>query len=1052
MYKGIIKYYILIIVFISAFQTIYGQDSYTVKGKIVTSNGKPINNVSVSVVGVDAAPVVTDEEGNFTIQTPSGNEWLIIDPLAAYKNKRVFLNNRKEMVIYLSEIDMRSGHDDIATINQINIKRRDIVGSFTELEMDMLGKRNIITIDQAFQGKVPGVFTTSHSGMPGQGAVSFLRGINSMHASNSPLVVVDGMPIENTGIFESNIDGNEYNPLTSIDPADISEVTILKDPSMTSVYGSKAANGVILINTLEPKSTETTINASLRSGYNVAAQDFIPQLNDVQYKSLANEVLITSPSKEENFSEDYPGLYMNKGDKSFSRYNHNTNWQDMIYADGLSMNAYLSVKGGSDIARYGLSVGYHNEEGTFKNTSYDRFNVRLVSDLNIFSWFQMKINANLTNSNAFLMESAISTQTSPMHASLAKPPIMGPYQYDNEGNQLSLIDNVDELGTSNPLAVTSSFKGENKNYRLLSSVLGLFQINENLTFNSLVGLNFNTMKESVFMPNNGMELYADEEAYNVAQHTNNFLYTFNNNSYFEYSGNIDGIHEFKTALGLRVQTNTLQVDFGEAMNMPENDQFQSLQSGQNDLRKIEGSNALWNWMSLYNQITYKYKDKYVFNTGISADFSSLTGKEAETAFNMMDMPFGLFYSMGAGWRISEEIFLKNIHAIENLFLRASYGTNGNGDIGNYNALDYYKLSRYRETSVLVPGGLPNESLKYEENQKFNAGLNVSLWGSRTRLMMDYFLNTTKDMVIYEAQENYTGFTFKPTNGGEVQNRGLELSVFQRIIDGQHFEWDFSTALSFVSNEVTEIKGDKLVTAFVGGEFVTMEGKPINSFYGYQFEGVFKNSAEADSANLINDKGIPFGPGDAIYKDISGPDTIPDGQINNYDKVTLGSPMPEFFGSISNRFKYKRWSLDVMLQFVYGNEMYNYNRYLNERMSDLSNQSQHVLKRWQHEGDETNVPRALWNDPVGNSDFSSRWIEDGSYMRLKNITLGYSIQEAFLFFKNAEIYLSANNLLTFHRYLGFDPEFSYSYDVMNQGIDYGLMPQYRQFIVGFNLGL
>ena len=1032
--------------------TMLGQDTLLVRGKIVAGKNKPVQDVSVSVAGMDQAPVITGEDGEFSVQVLTGNEWLIIKPIGDYKEKQVALNNRQELVISLSSKDIKSGYDDVEMVNQTKMKRRDIVASIRDMDVNDLQYGNIVSINQAFQGQVAGMFTTTHSGMPGQGAVSYIRGISSPFISNDPLYMVDGIPIEHSGLFESNLEGNVYNPLSTIDPADISSVTIVKDPSLTALYGTKAANGLVLIKTLEPKATETTISVSLRNGVNVSPQGFIPQLADEHYKTLANEILITSPVNEEWFEEYYPGLYIDQGDDQYYRYTHNTNWQKLVFSNALMNDAYLSMKGGSDIAKYGLSVGYHNQGGVFENTSYNRFNVRLVSDLNVFSWLQMKVNANLTNTNSYLRESAISYQTSPLMTSLSKPPILGPYQYDDQGQQLSILDDVDELGTSNPMAVNKNFKGENKNYRFISSILATIDISKPLKLNTLIGLNFNTMKESVFRPNRGMENYFNGEAINVAQGMNNQLFSFYSDNYLNYSKQFSSVHSLHVSSGFRIHTNRLEVDFGEAMNMPENDQYTTLQSGENDLRMVSGNNARWNWLSIYNQISYKFKDTYLVNTGLSADFSTLTGLKAQTAFNIFDMPFDLFYSIGAGWRLSNEAILEDIDGLENFLLRASYGSTGNGSIGLYNALDYYRLTRYRETSGLVPGTINNQYLKHERIDQINTGVDLSLWGGRTRLSLDYFIQTTRDMLIYEPQVGYVGFNYRPSNAGMVRNTGWELTFFQRMIDGKQFDWDISPSISLLSNRVMDVKGDKLVTSFEGGDFVTQRGDPVNSFYGYLFEGVYATQEEALEAGLVNAKGMAYGSGDAIFSDVSGPDNQPDGVINSYDKVNLGSPLPDFFGSISTRLQYARWILDMRLQFVYGNEVFNYARYMNERMVDLSNQSQHVLQRWQYEGDQTNVPRALWNDPVGNSDFSSRWIEDGSYIRLKNITLGYSIPGEFLVFKNADLYITATNLFTIDNYLGYDPEFSYSYNPMQQGIDYGLMPQFRQFLFGIRVGL
>jgi TonB-linked SusC/RagA family outer membrane protein len=1051
MFRRIRKYWLLLFVLSIASHSLSGQDSLVITGKIFANKHTPLKDVSVSVEGREIAPVLTDKDGAFSITVPSGNEWLIFNPVGIYKSKRVFLNNRRTVLISLSEEDMKSGYDDADLLNRSEMQR-NIITSFTDLDLKSALQDNIISIDQAFQGTIPGMITINHSGMPGQGTLNFLRGVKSMNTSNSPLVIVDGIPIENPGLFESNIDGNYFNPLSTFDPSDISSVIILKDPIFTSLYGSKASNGVVLIQTLQPQATQTSINVSVQSGFNLSPNNLIPQLNNEQYKSLANEILVSSPIKEEIFKEKYPGLYVNENDDEYFRYMHNTNWQELIFNNSWFYNAYISLSGGSEVSTHGLSIGYHNQEGVFKNTNNSRFSVRFVSNLNIFRWFKMNVAASLANSNSSLKESALSPETSPIMTALSKPPILNPYEYDEEGQKLTILDEVDELGTSNPLAVMNNFIGDNKNYRFISSLKGQADITETLKWNTLVGINFNTMKEYVFMPNKGMEKYFFGEADNVSQSANTQIFSFYTDNYLNYRQKFNSLHSISTFIGFRIHTNNFEADFGEAKNLPENDQYTNLQSGQSDYKRITGANGIWNWLSVYNQISYKFKDKYILNTGLSADFSTRTGLDAETAFHLFGLPFGLFYSVGAGWRISEEPFFDRFQGLENLMLRVSYGTTGNDDIGNYSALDYYTSVRYRETSGLIPGPISNKSLKYEKIKQFSLGLDISLWGDRTSFTANYYNLITDDILVYIPQKTYTGYTLKPVNSGTLKNMGFEVTAFQRIFDHAVFKWNIIPSVSFLSNEVKWLDGRALVTLFEGGEFITREGSPVNSFYGYQYDGVLSTDEDARQANLVNETGIPFKAGDAIYRDLSGPEDKPDGIINDYDKINLGSPVPVFFGSLINTFKYHRWSLDFMIRFVYGNEIFNYVRYLNERMVDLSNQSANVLKRWQYEGQTTDVPRALWNDPVGNSDFSSRWIENGSYLQLKHVTLSYKIPDNFLVFKSADFYFTATNLFTINEYLGYDPEFSYSADPMEQGIDYGLMPQFRQFMFGIRFGL
>lgn len=1039
---------VLLLAFLQCY--IFAQDSFTINGKILGEQNKPLANISVSIEGEATTPAITDENGSFTLSCSSGSEWLIITPIGNYKPKRVYLNNRTTPTITLADKSLQTGHDDVFLLNRKE-KRRNIVSSFEEVDLSKIHHKNISTIDQYFQGRIPGMLSSGRSGMPGRGMVSYLHGIKSMQSNNSPLYIIDGMPLEQPGLFGSDIDGNAYNPLTNIDPFDIASITILKDPVATSIYGSKASNGVIIIQTLEPTATNTTIDVLYRTGFNYAPSQF-PQLNAEQYKLLANEILTSSLKPEEEFIDEYPGLYAYPGNDSYYRYNNYTNWQDLVLENSNMNNIYLTVKGGGGLARYGLSVGFLNHKGVFKNTAYNRFNVRFVSHMNLTSAIRMDISANLINNNSTLKEGMLSRETSPVYTSLSKPPIMAPYQYTKEGTHLELIDDVDELGTSNPLAVSENFSGKNNNYRFISSAKGQVDLTPTLQWNTLFGLNFNAMKEVVFMPNQGMVLYFNDEAENVSQSLNNYLFSFYTDNFLSYQNKDKSLHNLFTAAGFRMNTNQLQLDRGEAKNLPENDEYTNLQSGQNDLRIIGGDNQKWNWLSVYGQANYTFLDRYILSASGSLDYSTRVGPDAADLLYISDLPFGMFYAVGAAWRVSNESFLKNIQMLEDLKLRISYGTTGNDDIGNLNALSYYKITHYRETSGLIPGAIPNTSLKFETTHQTNLGLDISLWGDRTRFTANYYIMTTDDMLIYEPQQLFTGYKYKPANSGSVENKGIELSLFTRIIDGKNFNWNIIANISQFNNEVKNLDNEQLITPFAGGEFITKAGWEVISFYGYQFDGVFSTYEEATEAALVNEKGIPFGAGDARYVDLSGPEGVPDQVINDYDKTVLGSPIPDLFGSLTTQFSYKRWWLDAMVQFTSGNEVFNFLRYENENMTDLSNQSTNTLKRWQNSGDITDVPRALWKDPIGNTAFASRWIEDGSYIRLKTVTLGYSIPGEFLIFRNADLFMTVTNLYSIHDYLGFDPEFSYSFKIMEQGIDYGLMPQHTQMLFGIKLGL
>jgi TonB-linked SusC/RagA family outer membrane protein len=1027
------------------------QDTLIIGGTILSQSGQPVPNVSISIEGSSLLPVVTNENGKFSLKAITGEEWIVVSPIAEYKMKRIFLNKRKDITIYLADNDVSTGEDQISILSQ-PIRQKDIISAFSELKTDNINKIQALSIDQYMQGRIPGMYVVNRSGMPGSGTVTTIRGMSSIYATNQPLYVIDGIPLTSYGLFGSNLDGYAYNPLTGINPFDISMTTIVKDPAITAAYGSQASNGLIFIETLNPSVTQTTIDLDLRTGYSLSPSNLIPQLNGDQHKTLMNEILFSSGMLEENIKKNYPVLFLTEDSVRYIDYQHNTKWQDLIFQNSTFNNLNLVVKGGDEIARYGLSFGYVNSKGIIKTTGYSGYNLRFVGRLNIFTWLKMNAGVSLITNSASVKEAATVKETNPILASLAKSPLTNPYQYDIDGNELTILAEVDELGTSNPVAIIKNYEAKNKNNSFISNIGFEALINEHISLNGKFNITYNVLKEQIFMPNHGMEHYYNLEAINVSKAANNSLTSLYNNTYLSYNRKLGNNHQITSNSGLNVLTNNFEFDWGLTKNAHENDQYRTLQDGQDNLREIGGQNRKWNWMSLYEYFTYQYKDRYLLTVCFTFDGSSRVGDNAINTLKIADIPFGFFYSGGIGWRLSSESFLKNQEWLEELKVRITAGKTGNDDFGESSAKNYYLPIKFRETTGLYPGVFPNDKLSYETVNQVNAGLDLSLWGDRLRTSFDVYRSVTNNMVIYAPLTAYFGYDYKIENGGKLENRGLEFYTFFRVIDKTNFKWDLQVNFSTVKNEILDIKGEKLVTSILGGEVVNMEGSPANSFYGYKFKGVYSTQAEADQASLVNDRNIPYQAGDAIYEDISGPNSVPDSVINNYDKTVIGSSMPDYFGGLTSSFSYKRWTLSALIQFVSGNEIFNYVRYKNERLTGLENQSQNVLNRWQYDGQITSVPRASWEDPVGNSAFSTRWIEDGSYLRLKNIYLSYRIPGQFLVFKNAEFYIAASNIFTLDKYLGYDPEFGFSHLQIHQGIDYGLAPQPRQFIAGIKIGL
>jgi TonB-linked SusC/RagA family outer membrane protein len=1042
---------ILISMGLVAALSLSGQDSIAVTGVVRNSSGEAIPNASVSIEGSSKLPVITDAEGRFEIAPESEDAWLIIAPATGYKTRRLNLNHMRELTVVLTPNDLRSGDDPMVLFSS-QVPRRNMVPSQTDVVVTDMYQSSALSVDQYLQGRTPGMYVVNRSGMPGSGAVTSIRGVNSINSNNMPLYIVDGIPQVSHGLFGSNLAGYTYNALMGINTFDISRTTVYKDPSVETVFGSKGSNGLIFIETLDPSATQTSIELNFRTGYSLAPSNQIPQMDAGQHNTLMNEVLFSTGMHEEDIREFYPTLFLEKDDPRYIDYQHNTNWQDYIFNNSFFYNMNVKVKGGDEIARYGLSFGYLDSDGIIESTGFQGYNLRFISRLNIFSWLKMDAGVSLNYNNSSQKESAVVKQTSPILTALAKSPMLNPYQYDLEGRELDILSEVDEIGVSNPLATIENYEASNNNYSF-TSMLGLEgTINRSLSVVSQFSFTYDVLKEQIFMPNLGMEDYYNHEANNVSKATNNDLTSLYNNTFLKYRKTFGNNHLLTSNTGMYLMNNKYQNDWGLTKNAHENDQYRDLQDGINNLREIGGDNRTWNWVSFYENLTYAFRNRYFIHATVNVDGSSRVGDEAANTIRMGNIPFGLFYSGGLAWRVSDESFLKNQAWLEDLRLRITYGKTGNDDIGEASATNYYEAAKFRETVGLYPALLYNDKLTYETVTMLDAGLNLSLLGNRFTVDFDYYVSHTDNMIIYSPVESYLGYDYLIENGGTMRNKGWEVGTFFRLIDTRSFKWDLELTFSTIENEVTSIKGDLLSYAIPGGEKVNKTGSPANSFYGYIYQGVYSTEAEAQEAGLVNNRSIPYGAGDARYADLSGPEGTPDGVINEFDKTIIGNPLPDYYGGLITAFSFKGFTLSGFLQISSGQEVFNYVRFQNEKMTGLENQSQNVLNRWQYEGQQTDVPRALWDDPMGNSAFSSRWIEDGSFMRVKFIKLAYTMPTQFLMFKSAEFYASVNNILTVTSYLGYDPEFAYSFSQMDQGVDYGLTPMPRQFIIGVTLGL
>ena len=505
-------------------------------------------------------------------------------------------------------------------------------------------------------------------------------------------------------------------------------------------------------------------------------------------------------------------------------------------------------------------------------------------------------------------------------------------------------------------------------------------------------------------------------------------------------------------MGIRWQKNTFDQDYGIGRNTP-SDYYTNLNRGNPLLRQIGGSNRAWNWGSLYSNVSYSYADKYLLSATLSSDISSRVGKNAANTIKIGNMPVGVFYSVAGAWRISNEKFFSTIRGIEELKLRASYGVTGNDDIGEVNSFSHFVVRQYRESAVLVPGGLANDALTFQTKKQINLGVDFSLLANRVHFTFNYFDNKNENVVMLEPQSTYLGYDTYPNNTASFSTKGFEAEAFYRVVSQPDFSLDLGLNFSRYNTMIDHIsQGQQIVDGPGQMQIINRAGYPINSFYGYRFTGVYATSQEAHAANMYNSRGMPFRAGDAIYENVADANGNLDHVIDNNDRQILGSFEPDFYGGFFLTSRYQNIRLNMFFQGVYGNDVYNYLRRENESMTGLENQSVKTLQRWQYEGQQTTIPKATWNDPIGNHVFSDRWIEDGSYLRLKSVTVSYDLTLNWFDLSAIELYATAYNLFTLTKYLGYDPEFSMSQDMILQGVDYANMPASRQFMLGVKVNL
>lgn len=949
------------------------------------------------------------------------------------------INQRKSV----SKADTTSTKDQQTepdvNVGYINVKNNILTGAVSVVQSAKIDEQARIAADVLLQGQSAGVQVVNSSGAPGAGALINIRGISTLNGGTAPLYIVDGIPVKSARIINPIARNADNNFLADINPLDIAKITVLKDAQATAIYGMRGANGVILIDTYGGTTGKTLLDFSAFTGV-MNAPEPVSVFNAEQYRSYIVEKEQARGLTQEQINNGV-GRYLLQSTPAnqTERYNNNTDWQNMVTRGGLYNDYHFNLRGGDAVTVYSLNAGYTKQGGAVENTNFNRFTSRFnldykvgrkLSFLNSLVYSQTKKELNDAG-NAYL--------TNPLYLSALKSPTLAAFQQDLAGLNLRDPDSADYAGRSNPYSIIDRMRNESSTNRISGRIIGQYTFSPYL--NLRIGLNgdFSRLNEKRFRPSAG---FAPEENIIRESSTQNSVELMMlNENILSYNRIFkSGTHEISAFVGNAIQSTSVDSKFGVYVNAP-SDQLSSVNTGdQRFVDTLTSFSPTWNLISFFGSAQYAYKGKYLLGATMRADGSSRFEKGNR---------WGYFPSVSAGWIISSEPFMPDNRVLSNLKLRTSYGITGNQEVGYYNSFNAAIPAGYFNYPGVRLGLLGNKDFTWEETKQFNTGLDLGLFADRISLSADFYVKNTSNLYNRILLPSISGFKSYPVSEGEIRNSGIEFGLSAKVLNGK-FQWLSSFNGAYNKNEIKSLpplmEGVSSYGDFTG---IAQVGSSVGAFYGYNALGVYKNSSDVKVKNGANDTN-PFKGGDIIFEDLDK-----NGIIDEADRKIIGKSTPDFFGGFSNAFTYKKFDLNVFVDFSIGNEVYNAQRASLEAMSTYDNQSTTVNNRWRNEGDDTNMPRLLHGDAVGNTRFSSRWIEDGSYIRFKTVSLGYTLStEKFLkgAFKSARVILTGQNLYTFSDYTGESPEVANVTNPIMYSQSYGHVPQLRSFLLGVKLGL
>lgn len=1034
-----------------------------VRGTVVDQTGESVIGASIQVKGTTQG-TITDIDGKFSLGVPDKKSVIVVS-FIGYATKELQVDTSKPMSIVLEE-DTKV-LDEVVVVGYQEVRKKDLTGSVAKADMNELLNTPVGSFDQTLGGRIAGVNVSSSEGTPGGTMNIVIRGNNSLTQDNSPLYVIDGFPVEDAAIA------------STINPSDIESLDILKDASATAIYGARGANGVVIITTKKGKvgKAQITYDGSVTMHHVTRT---IPMMDAYEFVKLQAETYPASIANSTGgYLMEYQGKQWTLDDyRDIFQYD----WQDEILRTALQHNHNIRLTGGTEGVRYNASVSYYNQDGILLNSGYERFQARANTVIK-----RDKLDINLTtNYSRSIQTGSTPSETSYSGMNNLFYSVWGyrPVTYPNKSMESLLNDVMDEaIDSSNDYRFNPirSLKEEYRKYYINNLQLNgyvSYEFIKGLKLKVSGGYTYDARKNDQF--NNSNTRYGGPTSTDKvnAQIIRNERLTWLNENTLTYQTNIKKKHFFNSLVGITFQNSDYEYYSLKSTHIP-NESLGMAGMADGTLSSSSSLKSSWSMMSYLARLNYNYKSKYYATASFRADGSSKFSKKHR---------YGYFPSGSLAWNFMEEEFMAPIKKVVGAGkLRVSWGLTGNNRIGEY---DYYALLQMLKekqgdyisngsipsgvypfdndmSSVgMVPVSLPNEHLKWETTEQWNVGLDLSFFNERLNFTADVYRKTTRDLLLEASLPLVSGYYSATKNIGKVRNDGLELSLSTVNVQTKDFTWTSDFNIAFNKNEVLELAENQLSLTTAARfdqnynsqpSYIAKVGLPMGMMYGYIYEGTYKYDDFVKSGNSYTLKdNVPYfsseantQPGMPKYKDVNG-----DGIIDTNDRTIIGRGLPIHTGGFTNSFTYKGFDLSVFFQWSYGNDIMNANRLFFENAGgkkDL-NQFASYANRWTPENPESDIPAATKS--ASNNVISSRIIEDGSYLRLKTVTLGYTFPKALIAkakLSNARVYVAAQNLWTWTSYSGYDPEVSVRNSALTPGLDFSSYPRAFTLSFGVNLG-